>query len=127
MPLRYFDSHPFGDVLSRITNDVDMVSQNLSQVISQVVYCVATIIGILAMMISISITMTAIVLVTIPLSALAISQIVKHSQKYFKQQQDVLGRLNGHIEEVYAGHNIVKTATTMAYTSPPGNRSLSAV
>lgn len=108
MPLRYFDSHPFGDVLSRITNDVDMVSQNLSLVISQVVYCVATIIGILAMMISISITMTAIVLVTIPLSALAISQIVKHSQKYFKQQQDVLGRLNGHIEEVYAGHNIVK-------------------
>ena len=108
MPLRYFDSHPFGDVLSRITNDVDMVSQNLSQVISQVVYCVATIIGILAMMISISITMTAIVLITIPLSALAISQIVKHSQKYFKQQQDVLGRLNGHIEEVYAGHNIVK-------------------
>ena len=72
MPLRYFDSHPFGDVLSRITNDVDMVSQNLSQIISQVVYCVATIIGILAMMISISITMTAIVLVTIPLSALAI-------------------------------------------------------
>lgn len=108
MPLRYFDSHPFGDVLSRITNDVDMVSQNLSQVISQVVYCTATIIGILAMMISISITMTAIVLVTIPLSAIAISQIVKHSQKYFKQQQDVLGRLNGHIEEVYAGHSIVK-------------------
>ena len=108
MPLRYFDSHPFGDVLSRITNDVDMVSQNLSQVISQVVYCTATIIGILAMMISISPTMTAIVLVTIPLSAIAISQIVKHSQKYFKQQQNVLGRLNGHIEEVYAGHSIVK-------------------
>ena len=108
MPLRYFDTHPFGDVLSRITNDVDMVSQNLSQVISQVVYCTATIIGILAMMISISLTMTAIVLITIPLSALAISQIVRRSQKYFKQQQDVLGRLNGHIEEVYAGHNIVK-------------------
>ena len=66
MPLRYFDTHPFGDVLSRITNDVDMVSQNLSQVISQVVYCTATIIGILAMMISISLTMTAIVLITIP-------------------------------------------------------------
>ncbi len=108
MPLRYFDTHPFGDVLSRITNDVDMVSQNLSQVISQVVYCTATIIGILAMMISISLTMTAIVLITIPLSALAMSQIVRRSQKYFKQQQDVLGRLNGHIEEVYAGHNIVK-------------------
>lgn len=108
MPLRYFDTHPFGDVLSRITNDVDMVSQSLSQVISQVVYCTATIIGILIMMLSISVTMTAIVLVTIPLSALAITQIVKHSQKYFKQQQDVLGRLNGHIEEVYAGHNIVK-------------------
>lgn len=108
MPLRYFDTHPFGDILSRITNDVDMVSQNLSQVISQVVYCTATIIGILAMMISISLTMTAIVLITIPLSALAMSQIVRRSQKYFKQQQDVLGRLNGHIEEVYAGHNIVK-------------------
>lgn len=108
MPLRYFDTHPFGDVLSRITNDVDMVSQNLSQVISQVVYCTATILGILAMMLSISITMTAIVLITIPLSAIAISQIVRRSQKYFKQQQDVLGRLNGHIEEVYAGHSIVK-------------------
>lgn len=108
MPLRYFDTHPFGDVLSRITNDVDIVSQNLSQVISQAVYCVATILGILAMMLSISVTMTAIVLVTIPLSALAIIQIVQRSQKYFKRQQDVLGRLNGHIEEVYAGHNIIK-------------------
>ena len=102
------DQFTTGSLITRITNDVDMVSQNLSQVISQVVYCTATIIGILAMMISISITMTAIVLVTIPLSAIAISQIVKHSQKYFKQQQDVLGRLNGHIEEVYAGHSIVK-------------------
>ena len=85
-----------------------MVSQNLSQVISQVVYCIATILGILAMMLSISVTMTAIVLIIIPLSALAIVQIVQRSQKYFKRQQDVLGRLNGHIEEVYAGHNIIK-------------------
>lgn len=108
MPLRYFDTHPFGDVLSRVTNDVDTVSQSLSQVISQLVISLATIIGIIIMMLSISATMTAIVLVTIPLSALLIGQIVSRSQKYFKQQQDVLGRLNGHIEETYAGHNIVK-------------------
>lgn len=108
MPLSYFDRHPFGDVMSRITNDVDTVSMNLSQVISQIVYCTATVLGILVMMLSISVTMTAIVLVTIPLSALVISQIVSRSQRYFKQQQDVLGRLNGHIEETYAGHNIIK-------------------
>lgn len=108
LPLSYFDSHSFGDILSRVTNDVDTVSQSLSQVISQLVYSVATIIGILAMMLSINVTMTAITLVTIPLSALLVSQIVSRSQKYFKKQQDVLGRLNGHIEETYAGHNIVK-------------------
>lgn len=108
MPLSYFDSHPFGDVLSRITNDVDVVSQNLSQIISQIVYCSATIIGILIMMLSISATMTSIVLVLLPISGIIVSRIVKHSQKFFIQQQDTLGKLNGHIEEVYAGHNIVK-------------------
>lgn len=108
MPLRYFDTHPFGDVLSRITNDVDMVSQNLSQVISQLVTSLATIIGIIAMMISISLTMTGITLFTIPVSAILIGLVVNRSQKYFKKQQDVLGKLNGHIEEVYGGHNIVK-------------------
>lgn len=108
MPLSYFDSHPFGDVLSRITNDVDVVSQNLSQIISQIVYCSATIIGILIMMLSISATMTTIVLVLLPISGIIVSLIVKHSQKFFIQQQDTLGKLNGHIEEVYAGHNIVK-------------------
>lgn len=108
MPLRYFDTHPFGDVLSRITNDVDMVSQSLSQVITQLIYSTATVIGIVVMMLSINVTMTSIILITIPLSAILISQVVGRSQKYFKQQQDVLGRLNGHIEETYAGHNIVK-------------------
>lgn len=108
MPLSYFDSHPFGDALSRITNDVDVVSQNLSQIISQIVYCSATIIGILIMMLSISATMTTVVLVLLPISGIIVSLIVKHSQKFFIQQQDTLGKLNGHIEEVYAGHNIVK-------------------
>lgn len=108
MPLSYFDSHSFGDVLSRITNDVDTLSQSLSQIISQIVYCVATIIGILIMMLSISITMTSIVLVLLPVSGIVVGQIVKRSQKFFIQQQDTLGKLNGHIEEVYAGHNIVK-------------------
>ena len=108
MPLSYFDSHPFGDVLSRITNDVDVVSQNLSQIISQIVYCSATIIGILIMMLSISATMTTVVLVLLPISGIIVSLIVKHSQKFFIQQQDTLGKLNGHIEEVYAGHNIIK-------------------
>ena len=108
MTLRYFDTHPFGDVLSRITNDVDMVSQSLSQVITQLVYSTATIIGIIVMMLSINVTMTGIILVTVPLSAILVSQVVSRSQKYFKQQQDTLGRLNGHIEETYAGHNIVK-------------------
>lgn len=108
LPLRYFDTHSFGDVLSRITNDVDTVSQNLSQVISQLVTSLATIIGIVAMMLSISITMTGVILFTIPVSAILIGLVVSRSQKYFKKQQDVLGQLNGHIEETYGGHNIVK-------------------
>lgn len=108
MPLSYFDKNSFGDVLSRITNDVDMVSMNLSQVITSLVNSIATIIGILIMMLSISVTMTAIILFTIPVSAITIIQIVKRSQKYFKRQQDTLGKLNGHIEEIYGGHNIVK-------------------
>ncbi|MDO4271619.1 MAG: ABC transporter ATP-binding protein [Candidatus Saccharibacteria bacterium] len=108
MPLSYFDKNSFGDVLSRITNDVDAVSMNLSQVITSLVNSVATIIGILIMMLSISVTMTAIILFTIPVSAVTVIQIVKRSQKYFKRQQDTLGKLNGHIEEIYGGHNIVK-------------------
>ena len=108
LPLRYFDTRSFGDVLSRITNDVDTISQSLSQSLSQLITSATTIIGILVMMISISWQMTGIAVITIPISLLFITMIVKRSQKYFKTQQDNLGNINGHVEEIYAGHNIVK-------------------
>ncbi|MCL1876902.1 ABC transporter ATP-binding protein/permease [Candidatus Saccharibacteria bacterium] len=108
LPLKYFDTRAFGDVLSRITNDVDTISQSLSQSLSQLITSITTIIGIIIMMLSISWQMTGIAVVTIPLSLLFIAIIVKHSQKYFKKQQDHLGSINGHVEEIYAGHNIVK-------------------
>lgn len=116
MPLDYFDHHEFGDVMSRITNDVDTVSQSLSQVVSEVVYCLASIIGTVIMMLSINASLTLVTLVTIPVSAIAVGLIVSHSQKYFKKQQDTLGDLNGHIEEVYSGHNVVKIFATEAKT-----------
>lgn len=116
MPLDYFDHHEFGDVMSRITNDVDTVSQSLSQVVSEVVYCLASIIGTVIMMLSINASLTLVALVTIPVSAIAVGLIVSHSQKYFKKQQDTLGDLNGHIEEVYSGHNVVKIFATEAKT-----------
>jgi ATP-binding cassette subfamily B protein len=108
LPLKYFDTRPYGDILSRITNDVDTISQSLSQSLSQMITSVTMIIGILAMMISISWQMAGIAIVTIPLSLIFIALIVKRSQKYFKKQQDTLGQMNGHIEEMYAGHNVVK-------------------
>ncbi|MDR0957071.1 MAG: ABC transporter ATP-binding protein/permease [Candidatus Nomurabacteria bacterium] len=108
LPLKYFDTRSFGDVLSRITNDVDMISQTLSQSLSQMITSITTIIGILVMMLSISWQMTGIAIITIPLSLIFIMLIVKRSQKYFKKQQDSLGAINGHIEEIYAGHNVVK-------------------
>ena len=116
MPLDYFDHHEFGDVMSRITNDVDTVSQSLSQVVSEVVYCLASIIGTVIMMLSINASLTLVALFTIPVSAIAVGLIVSHSQKYFKKQQDTLGDLNGHIEEVYSGHNVVKIFATEAKT-----------
>lgn len=116
MPLDYFDHHEFGDVMSRITNDVDTVSQSLSQVVSEVVYCLASIIGTVIMMLSINASLTLVTLVTIPVSAIAVGLIVSHSQKYFKKQQDTLGDLNGHIEEVYSGHNVVKIFAAEAKT-----------
>lgn len=116
MPLDYFDHHEFGDVMSRITNDVDTVSQSLSQVVSEVVYCLASIIGTVIMMLSINASLTLVALVTIPVSAIAVGLIVSHSQKYFKKQQDTLGDLNGHIEEVYSGHNVVKIFAAEAKT-----------
>ena len=108
MPLRYFDGTNHGEVLSRITNDVDTVSQTLNQSLSQMVTNVFTMIGVLVMMFSISWIMTLIALLIIPLSAVIIQFIVKRSQKYFKQQQDYLGHVNGHVEEMYSGHMVMK-------------------
>ena len=108
LPLKYFDTRSFGDVLSRVTNDVDTVAQSLSQSLSQMITSITTIIGILIMMLTISWQMTGIAVVTVPLSFVFIALIVKRSQKYFKKQQDSLGALNGHVEEIYAGHNVVK-------------------
>ncbi|MEG1256592.1 ABC transporter ATP-binding protein [Clostridium sp.] len=108
MPLKYFDSKTHGEVLSRVTNDVDTVSQNLNQSMTQVITSITTLIGVLIMMISISWAMTLAALLILPLSILMISLVVKKSQKHFKSQQEYLGHVNGEVEEVYGGHNIVK-------------------
>lgn len=108
MPLKYFDGTSHGEVLSRITNDVDTVSQTLNQTLSQIITSVTTVIGVLVMMFTISWQMTLIALLIIPISMVIISVVVKRSQVYFKQQQDYLGHLNGHIEEMYGGHVVMK-------------------
>ena len=108
MPLRYFDGTTHGEILSRITNDVDTVSQTLNQSMTQIVTSIVTMIGILVMMFSISWLLTIVTLVILPLSALFIGFIVKNSQKYFKQQQDYLGHVNGHVEEMYGSHIVMK-------------------
>ena len=108
LPLKYFDKKSFGDVLSVVTNDVDTISQSLNQSMTQVITSVVTIIGILVMMLSISWQMTLVAIIALPVSFGIIAIIVKNSQKYFKSQQEILGKLNGHIEEMYAGHTIVK-------------------
>ncbi|MGN1146908.1 MAG: ABC transporter ATP-binding protein [Lachnospiraceae bacterium] len=108
MPMAYFESKTVGEVLSRITNDVDTLGQSLSQSITTLITSVTTIIGVLIMMLSISPLMTLIALVILPLSAALISLVVKFSQKYFVTQQTYLGKINGQIEETFSGHNIVK-------------------
>ncbi|WP_346928720.1 ABC transporter ATP-binding protein [Clostridium sp.] len=108
MPLKYFDNKTHGEVLSRVTNDVDTVSQNLNQSMSQVITSITTLIGVLIMMISISGIMTGATLLILPVSMLLISVIVKKSQKHFRSQQKYLGNVNGQVEEIYGGHNIVK-------------------
>ena len=108
MPVKYFDTMTHGEILSRITNDVDTLGQSLNQSATQVITSVTTIIGVLVMMLSISSLMTVIALLILPLSMCLISVIVKHSQRYFKDQQEYLGHINGQVEEVYSGHNIVK-------------------
>ncbi|MCI5868030.1 MAG: ABC transporter ATP-binding protein/permease [Dorea sp.] len=108
LPMNYFDKMTHGEVLSRITNDVDTLSQSLNQSATQVITSVTTIIGVLIMMLSISPLMTIVALLILPISMGMISVIVKHSQKYFMSQQEYLGHVNGQVEEVYGGHNIVK-------------------
>ena len=108
MPMKYFESRTYGEVLSRITNDVDTLGQSLNQSVTQIITSVATLVGTLVMMISISGIMTLISLVILPVSAILISFIIKHSQKYFRQQQDYLGHINGQVEEVYGGHLVVQ-------------------
>ena len=108
MPMKYFESRTVGEVLSRITNDVDTLGQGLSQSVTQLISAVTTLIGVLIMMLSISPLMTLIALVILPISAVLISIVVKHSQKYFQSQQKYLGQVNGQVEEVYSGQNIVK-------------------
>lgn len=108
LPMGYFDKMTHGEILSRITNDVDTLSQSLNQSATQVITSVATIIGVLVMMLSISPFMTVIAILILPLSMGLIGMLVKRSQRYFKEQQEYLGYVNGQVEEVYGGHNIVK-------------------
>ena len=108
MPMKYFESRTYGEVLSRITNDVDTLGMGLSQSVTMIITSLATLAGTLVMMLSISWIMTLIALVILPVSAVLISLVVKFSQKYFKTQQEYLGHINGQVEETYGGHLVVK-------------------
>ena len=108
MPMKYFESRTYGEVLSRVTNDIDTLGQSLNQSMTQIITSATQIIGVLIMMIRINIPMTVVVLLTLPLSMGMIGVIMGKSQPYFKAQQANLGELNGQVEEIYSGHNIVK-------------------
>lgn len=108
MPMKYFETRTHGEVLSRVTNDVDTLSQSLNQSITTLITSFTTLIGIFIMMLTISPVMTLATVVILPVSMVLISFIVKHSQKYFTQQQEYLGHVNGQVEEVYGGHNVVQ-------------------
>ncbi|MHA1737229.1 MAG: ABC transporter ATP-binding protein [Candidatus Heimdallarchaeota archaeon] len=108
MKLKYYDSTTYGEVLSRLTNDVDTINQTLSQSLTQIITSVATVIGVLIMMFTISWKMTLVVMTVIPISALFMIVIVKKSQKYFNEQQEYIGHVNSHVEEMFGGHVVVK-------------------
>ena len=108
MPMKYFESRTYGEVLSRITNDVDTLGQGLNQSITTIITSVATLIGVLIMMLSISPLMTLIALVILPISMGLIGLVTKKSQKFFRAQQEYLGHINGQVEEVYGGHLVIK-------------------
>ncbi|NMD27417.1 MAG: ABC transporter ATP-binding protein [Chloroflexi bacterium] len=108
LPLSFFDHITHGEVLSRVTNDVDTISQTLNQSLSQMITSLVSVIGIVIMMLTINIQMTLIALTIVPLSLVLIRNVVKHSQGYFRAQQEYLGHINGHIEEMYGGHIVIK-------------------
>ncbi|PSL41598.1 ATP-binding cassette subfamily B protein [Planomicrobium soli] len=108
LPLKYFDGRPNGETLSRMTNDIDTIGSTLQQSLTQFITSIVTLVGIIIMMLSISPLLTAIALVSLPLSIFVIGPVLKRSQKYFAKQQKTLGELNGHIEEMYTGHQVVK-------------------
>lgn len=108
MPMKYFESRTVGEVLSRITNDVDTMGQSLNQSVTQLITSVATIIGVFVMMLTISPLMTLIAIVLLPISMILMLFVMKHSQRHFKNQQKYLGEVNGQVEEIYSGHNVVK-------------------
>src|SRR5690606_16950248 len=108
LPLRYFDRQPRGELLSRVTNDIDNIAQSLQQTMSQLVTSALTVVGVLVMMVLISPLLAGIALVSVPLSVLATSRIMKRSQGLFVQQWRRTGTLNAHIEESYTGHDLIK-------------------
>ena len=108
LPLRYFDHITHGEVLSRVTTDVDVISQTLQQSLSQIITSIVSVIGILVMMLTINVTLTLIALTIIPLSMLIIRYVISHSQRFFRKQQEYLGHVNGHVEEMYGAHVVLK-------------------
>ena len=108
MPMKYFETRTYGEVLSRITNDVDSLGTGLNQSITQLITSVSTIIGVLVMMLTISPIMTLIAIILLPISIGLIGTVIKFSQKYFRAQQETLGDVNGQVEEIYSGHHIVQ-------------------
>jgi ATP-binding cassette subfamily B protein len=108
LPLSYFDKQTHGEVLSRVTNDIDTLGQTLSQSLTQIITSVTLVLGVIVMMLSISWLMTLLTLVVLPMSSVFIMLVVKQSQKHFRRQQEYLGHINGHVEETYTGHNIVQ-------------------
>ena len=108
LPLKFFDSRTHGEILSRVTNDIDNIATTLQQSLTQLITSIVTIIGVIVMMLTISPLMTLVVILTLPLYVGITALVAKYSQKYFAAQQKEIGALNGHVEEMYTGHKIVK-------------------
>ena len=108
MPMKYFESKTVGEVLSRITNDIDTLGQSLNQSVTQLITSVTTILGVIVMMLSINTILTGVTIIILPVSMLLVMLVVKRSQKYFRAQQAYLGKINGQVEETYSGHNVVR-------------------